>query len=83
MDNQIGVDKYDQPIYLGDTVITAYGASPVKVKIIRPSTGTAGNYIGRSIKEIQPTHSNNRWEKHALDYIMSQERMKHRCIKIN
>ena len=80
----IGEDRYGSPIYLGDEVILVDCGQPCIMILARPSSGIRGNYIAvPRDKSLHSKHDQyNSWKPDEWWKIVSQERMKHRCIKI-
>lgn len=81
----IGEDRYGTPIYLGDEVVLVDYGQPCIMILARPSSGMRGNYIALPRdKEKRAKYSQYRsWNSDDCWKIVSQERMKHRCIKIS
>jgi hypothetical protein len=83
----IGVDRYGNPIHLGDEVILIDYGVPCIMILSRPSSGMGGNYIAAPRdKELHAKYNsdlpNSKWNPDACYKIVSQERMRNRCIKI-
>lgn len=79
----IGVDRYGNNIYLGDEVILIDYGIPCIMILSRRSTGYEGNYIATPRNKKLRAKSNYRnWNPDSCWKIVSQERMRNRCIKI-
>ena len=79
----IGEDRYGNTIYLGDEVILIDYGVPCIMILSRRSTGYEGNYIATPRnKELQAKTNHRYWNPDNCHKIVSQERMRNRCIKI-
>ena len=83
----IGKDRYGNTIYLGDEVILIDYGVPCIMILSRRSTGYEENYIATPRnKELHAKNNkdvpNRTWNPDEYYKIVSQERMRNRCIKI-
>tara|TARA_R110000803_G_scaffold155345_1_gene220044 strand:- start:113 stop:394 length:282 start_codon:yes stop_codon:yes gene_type:complete len=78
----IGEDRYGNTIYLGDEVILIDYGVPCIMILSRRSTGYKGSYIATPRNEELHAKNYNHWNPDKYHKIVSQERMRNRCIKI-